>query len=378
MAGLLALAALVFLGIQILTAALVLERLRLPRRAPRATPKVTLLRPVCGLDPFDERTLASSFRQDYPDFELIFCVQDAGDPVVPVVRALIAAHPEVDARLLIGDDPISANPKLNNLWKGWNAARADWICMADSNLELPRDYLATVMAYWGEDTGLVSSPPVGIEPEGWGGRLECAFLNGNQARLQLASDSLGLGFAQGKTMLFNRPLLEQAGGYLALGRHMAEDATATRLIRGIGRRVVLTPRPFAQPIGFRTLHQVWSRQLRWSRVRRDAFPLLFFFEIVNGAALPAALAAGAVVAADASLAWLPGYLAVWYLAEAHVMRRAGWPAEWRDLVMLPLRDMMLPALWIATFARRGFEWRGTAMGAATAAQQPVSAEIAAQ
>ena len=53
------------------------------------------------------------------------------DPVIPLIRRLMAEHPKVPARLLVGDDRISINPKLNNLVKGWNAADHDWIVMAD-------------------------------------------------------------------------------------------------------------------------------------------------------------------------------------------------------------------------------------------------------
>ena len=364
----LSLAAAALLAAHLVTVALYLRRLDRPRPGPAAAglPGVTLLRPVCGLDPFDAETLGSSFALDYPDFEVIFCAQTDSDPVLPLIRDLIAAHPGVRARLMIGSDPITANPKLNNLWKGWQAAGSDWICMADSNLLLPPAYLREVMAQWGPGVGLVSSPPVGIRPEGWGGHLECAFLNANQARLQLAADSLGNGYAQGKTMLTHRAVLERAGGFAALGGLLAEDAAATRLIRGLGLRVALTPLPYAQPIGHRSLRQVWERQLRWSRVRRDGFPGLFALEILNGAALPGLLALGAVLAGGQSLALLPGYLGLWYLAEALLIRRAGWPGGWRDLLALPLRDAMLPVLWLTTFARRGFVWRGTAMTSAAA------------
>ena len=347
------------------TVMLTLRRMRPSRPVPRhiGQPPVTLLRPVHGLDAFDAETLASSFAQEYPDYEVIFCAQSAGDAAVPVVRALIDAHPQVKARLLIGYDPITANPKLNNLWKGWQAAASDWICMADANLLLPPDYLATVVAAWGPQTGLVSSPAVGTRPQGWAGHLECAVLNANQARLQLAIDSLGLGFTQGKTMLTHRALIERAGGFAALGEYLAEDATATKMVRGLGLRVTLTPMPFSQPVGQRRLRAVWDRQLRWSRVRRDGFAGLFAFELANGAALPALLA---LVAGGPAVAL--GYLGVWYLAEVLLIRRAGWPGSWRDLLALPLRDAMLPALWLATFFRRGFDWRGTAMGEVTAAE----------
>lgn len=348
------------LALHLASVVLCLWRLR-PTPLPRAAgqPHVTLLRPVCGLDPFDAETLASSFTQDYPAYDVVFCAARETDAAVPLVRALITTHPGFPARLLIGEAPVTGNPKLNNLWKGWVGTESDWICMADSNLLLPSDYLATVVGTWDADVGLVSSPPVGQQPQGWGGHLECAMLNSCQARLQLASDSLGMGFAQGKTMLVYRPILDRAGGFTALGRLMAEDATATHLIRGLGLRVALTQRPFAQPIGWRGLRQVWDRQLRWSRVRREGFPLLFAAEILNGPLAPALLAlAGGITPGMIAGAW-----ALWYLAELALIRAAGWPSSWRDIAALPLRDAVLLALWVATFARRGFEWRGTRMTA---------------
>ena len=328
---------------------------------PLGQPRVTLLRPVCGLDQFDAETLSSSFDQTYPNYEIIFCAPSETDPVVPLVRQLIADNPASSARLLIGLDAISGNPKLNNLYKGWRAADADWICMTDSNLLLPPDYLSILVASWGPDTGLVSCPPIGIRPDGLGGSLECAFLNSNQARLQFASDSIGLGFAQGKTLFWNRAMLERAGGLAVLGRHLAEDVTATKITRAAGHRVTLTPLPFAQPIGVRSLMQVWDRQLRWSRVRRDGFPWIFGAELTNGAMLPAGLCLAAILVTGTSLAMLPAFLALWYLAEVILLRAAGWPSGWRDILALPLRDVMMPLIWAATFLRRDIEWRGTAM-----------------
>jgi len=119
------------LAAQYVTTGLYLRRLGKP--APKigilGQPRVSLLRPVCGRDDFDHETLASSFLQDYPNYEIIFCAPSEKDPSVALVRQLIAEHPNVAARLLIGLDQVTGNPKLNNLWKGWNAATSDWICM---------------------------------------------------------------------------------------------------------------------------------------------------------------------------------------------------------------------------------------------------------
>jgi ceramide glucosyltransferase len=71
---------------------------------PRDAPPVTIVRPVCGLDNFVEETLRTTFELDYPEYELIFCVASERDPVVPVVRRLIADHPAIPAQLLVGVD----------------------------------------------------------------------------------------------------------------------------------------------------------------------------------------------------------------------------------------------------------------------------------
>src|SRR5215471_18265453 len=83
---------------------------------------VSIVRPVCGIENFGEATLRSGFELDYPNYELILCAATANDPVVPLVRQLIAEYPEVPAQLLIGNESISDNPKLNNVCKGWRAA----------------------------------------------------------------------------------------------------------------------------------------------------------------------------------------------------------------------------------------------------------------
>jgi ceramide glucosyltransferase len=63
--------------------------------APENAPAISLVRPVCGLDNFAESTLRSGFELDYPDYELIFCVAHARDPIVPTVQQLIAEYPLV-------------------------------------------------------------------------------------------------------------------------------------------------------------------------------------------------------------------------------------------------------------------------------------------
>lgn len=349
-------------------------RLRRPRGflpAPAGAPPVTIIRPLCRINNFERETLGSTFQLDYPDYEILFCVEDADDPVVGLVHGLMAAHPHVRAELLIGANRRTANPKLNNCLKAWDAASHPWVIMADSNVLMPRDYVQRMQAAWRPDSGLVCSMPLGSQPANFWAELECAFLNTFQARWQYVGESLGQGFAQGKSMLMRRDIVEAGGGLLrALGAELAEDAAFTKLVRGAGLHVHLVDMPFEQPLGHRRIQEVWSRQARWAMLRRLTFPIMFIPELLTGAFFPIAAGIYAAWEADLNVAMVAvGLAALWFGAELALARRCGWHVSSRLLLACALRDCLLPGLWLVAWLRQDYVWRGNAVKV-----QPVMAE----
>ena len=329
---------------------------------PKDARSVTIVQPLCGVETFSRETLRSIFALDYPSYEIIFCLASGDDPIAPLVRGAIAANPDRQARLLIGDDRISANPKLNNVVKGWKATRYDWVIIADSNVLMPSDYIQRLVARWRSDTGIVCSPPIGSRPESFAAEIECAFLNTYQARWQYAGEASGYGFAQGKTMLWRREILEKGGSIEALGAEIAEDAAATKLIRAQGFNAHLVDRPFQQPLGRRDLRDVWSRQLRWARLRRATFPFFFAPEILTTGLL--AFVSAAFAAPEFGINPVVGVAlaaAFWYGAEAALAFAAGWPLSWLSPAAWLVRDLLLPFLWARGWTGRNVTWRGNAM-----------------
>ncbi|CAA2142841.1 ceramide glucosyltransferase [Hyphomicrobium sp. ghe19] len=363
----------------LVSVALALSRVTSSRRRERglSVEPVSIIRPVCGLDHFDEMTLRSTFELADSSYEVIFCAARDDDPAVPFVRKLIAKYPHVEARLLIGDDRPTSNPKLNNIVKGWAAARFPWIVLADNNVLMPENYLSDLFRSFEPGVGLVCSPPVGSHPIGFWAELECAFLNTYQARWQSAADTIGLGFAQGKSMLWRRDILDEAGGVEALGAEIAEDAAATKIVRTHGLRVRLVDRPFEQPLGPRSVKQVWARQVRWARLRRVTFPVFYAPEILSGSMLPIAsgFAAASSVGLD-PLTVLAGLLVVWYGTEALLARVAGWHLKWQSPIAWMLRDALLPLLWVEGWSGDTFVWRGNDMSVAKADAANSSRELA--
>ncbi|RBP16132.1 ceramide glucosyltransferase [Roseiarcus fermentans] len=329
---------------------------------PEVAPPVSIVQPLCGMETFSRETLRSIFDLDYPNYEIVFCLANADDPIEPLVRGAIAARPDRPARLLIGDDRVSANPKLNNVVKGFKAARHEWLVMADSNVLMPRDYIQRLLARWTAGTGIVCAPPIGSMPETFGAEIECAFLNTYEARWQYAAEAAGFGFAQGKTMLWRRDILEAGGGIEALGAEIAEDAASTKLVHRQGLSAHLVNEPFQQPLGARKLKDVWGRQLRWARLRRATFPAHFAPEILT-TSLVLIVAAAFAAPEFGSSPWVSAFLAAvfWYALEALLAFVAGWPLGWLSPPAWIARDLLLPLLWAEGWRGDSFVWRGNAM-----------------
>jgi ceramide glucosyltransferase len=227
---------------------------------------------------------------------------------------------------------------------------------------MPPDYVQRLLGAWLPDTGLVCSPPIGCLPSGLWGELECAFLNTYQARWQYFADTLGFGFAQGKTMLWRREDLNCAGGLRALAQELAEDAASTKVVRDAGKRVRLVDCPFPQPLGRRGMSDVWKRQLRWARLRRDSFKACYTPEIFSTGLLP--ILAAALAAAVANMSPLAGAAlagAVWYGGEALLAHTARWPLSLYSPLAWILRDALLIPLWIAGWFGNDIVWRGNQM-----------------
>ena len=163
-------------------------------------------------------------------------------------------------------------------------------------------------------------------------------------------------------MLWRRADLERAGGIEALAREVAEDAAATKIVRGPGRKVRLVGRPFAQPLGSRTAAEVWNRQLRWARLRRASFLAFFLPEALSGGLLP--MIALACVAPSLGLSPALSVIslaALWYGGETLLAAVAGWHVSARYPLICLARDLLVPALFVKALGGDDFVWRGNEM-----------------
>ncbi len=331
-------------------------------------PPVSILKPLKGVDPEIWESFCSHCEQDYPQFhvQLIFGVSEPADPALEVVRKLQAKYPNLPIELIVCNRVLGANIKVSNLVQMLPAARHETLLVNDSDIRVPSDYLRKVITPLRDaSVGLATCLYRGAAGPTLGSRLEALGIGTDFVPGVLSARFLerGLRFGLGSTLAFRRRDLEAIGGFEPLLDYLADDYELGRRIAATGKKVELSAATVTTFLPAYTLRQFFQHQVRWSRTIRDArhwgyAGLLFTF------GLPWALA---TLAAARGAAWAWGLfaltvaarLAVGIVAAAVVLNDR---QIFRNVALLPLRDLIAPLVWAAGFMGNRIHWRGEVFG----------------
>jgi ceramide glucosyltransferase len=325
-------------------------------------PPVSILKPLKGVDPEIWESFCSHCEQTYPQFQLIFGVSDPGDHAINVVRKLQAKYPKLAIELMVCDRVLGTNIKVSNLAQMLSAARHELLLVNDSDIRVPADYLRQVITPLADaSVGLVTCLYRAVASPTLGSRLEALGISTDFVPGVLSARFLenGLHFGLGSTLAFRRRDLEAVGGFETLLDYLADDYELGRRIAATGKRVELSTATVTTFLPAYTLRQFLRHQLRWSRTIRDArrwgyAGLLFTF------GLPWALLT-LLAARGAEWAWIlfaltfTMRLAVGFVAAEVVLRDR---QLFRNILLLPLRDLIAPLVWAASFMSNRIHWRG--------------------
>ena len=329
------------------------------RILPEYTPPVSVLKPVRGLDFGSSENFASFCRQDYPDYEILFAVNDDRDPAVPLIQRIIGEFPERRIRLLVGAEHLGANRKVNKLARLAREAQHEVLVLTDGDVRVGPRYLREVVApLVDRKTGAVTSFYRAIAEENLGAELEAVGASSDFfAGVLMAHWTEGIRFALGASFATTREWLRKIGGFEAIADALADDYEIGHRIAEAGGEIVLSREAVWTMYPGQTAGSFWDHQVRWARTVRLCRPLSYV-GLLFTQGLPWVLLA--IIAAPArwiagvylvgyfllrfAMAWMVG---IWGVGD-EVLRRKIW--------LVPLRDAIHFAVWLASFGSNHIRW----------------------
>jgi len=334
------------------------------RRVTRTSfnPPVSILKPLCGADPNAYESLRSHCVQHYPQFQIIFGVNDPDDAVIPLVRRLMAEFPEREIQLVVCNKSLGSNYKISNLIQMCPLATHHYVLVNDSDILVGRDYLQQVMNEFQDSrVGMVTSLYRGIAGKTIGAKLEALGISTDFIPNVLTARQVegGIHFGLGSTLAFHRKALESIGGFECVADYLGDDYELGRRISEARFTVALAPCVVDHHLPDYSIGDYLRHQLRWARSMRNSRPKGYTGLILTFGlpwAMLALIAAGFAAWAWALLAAMLifRYAVAITIGVAILKDREVFSQFW----LIPLRDLISVGIWTASFTGRRVVWRG--------------------
>jgi ceramide glucosyltransferase len=325
------------------------------------SPPVSLLKPVRGVDFGSYENFASFCRQDYPEYEILFGVNDGADPAVALIQRLMAEFPQRRIRLFVGCEELGSNRKVNKLARLAREAQHEVLALTDGDVRVAPEYLREVVAPFADGKiGAVTSFYRAITERNFGAELEAIGASSDFfAGVLMANWMEGMTFGLGASIVTTKHWIEEIGGFEAIADMHSDDYELGHRIAKAGGKVLLSRETVWTMYSAQTLRGFWDHQVRWARTVRLCRPLSYV-GLVFTHGLPWALVAAAVapskwIAAEYLLAYailrlvMAWTVGVWGVRD-DVLRRRLW--------LVPFRDAIHFAVWLASLASNRIRWGG--------------------
>jgi ceramide glucosyltransferase len=319
-------------------------------------PPVTVLKPLCGVEPDTYDCLRSFCVQDFDDYQVVFGVSDPYDPVIAVVHRLQREYPHRDLSLMIDRRLHGSNHKVSNLINMMAVARHDYLVLSDSDVRVESDYLGRIVAPLADEkVGIVTCCYRGVARAGIWSILGSMFINQWFMPSVRVAAMLGFrSFAFGASIAVRRDVLDRIGGFSAIAGQLADDYRLGELTRRMGLTTVLSDVEVETMVGEQSAMELVAHELRWRRTIRILSPSGYGLSFITFG-LPVTAAQIAVTGGGAAAFII---FAITALANASLHLRTD-RSRWRrsKLLLVPFRDLLHFALWGWSFATRRVQWR---------------------
>ncbi|ESO92359.1 hypothetical protein LOTGIDRAFT_120942 [Lottia gigantea] len=267
---------------------------KLKSPTPEELPGVSIIKPLVGIDPHLFENLETFFNMKYPQYELLFCIQDESDAAIMIVQSLIKKYPKIKSQIFIGGRIVGVNPKINNMIVGYDAAQYDLILISDSGIKMAEDTLEDMVVNLKENVGMVHQMPYISERKGFASHFEKVFFGTQHAKMYLCANFLGINCTTGMSCLMRKHVVDEAGGLVAFGEYLAEDYLLAQAFLDRGWKVKISSETAKQNSGHYSIPHFHARLIRWTKLRIATIPTIIVFEPIFQCMLLGALSSWAV------------------------------------------------------------------------------------
>ena len=254
---------------------------RKPTRNP-FTPPVSVLKPVRGLEKNLLRNLKTIATQDYPDYQVIYSVQDPQDPAYPILKEIQQELGKERISVVISTVEAGANGKVNNLLGAIQEARHDIIIISDSDTYLQPDYIKNIVnPLANPDVGCVCTPFKVTKADSWYEKMELLTMNADFMPSVMFAEVTGASNScLGPSIAIRRSTLDQLGGLESLADYLVEDYEIGRRVWTSGQKMVLLPYIIDVVVDLASWKNWWSHQVYWDQNTYLARPAAFISTIL--------------------------------------------------------------------------------------------------
>ena len=342
-----------------------------PARGPGwpAPPRVTLLKPLCGLEDGLEEALVSFLSQEGTSpVRFVFGAARGDDPALALARQVAARFPQCETRFVVDDEIHGPNLKVGNLVNMAKAGLDEVVVISDSDVLLPPGALqAAIDALAASGVGGVTSlyrgrPGIAGDRTRNFGAWYLDYWSLPMAALHARLG--GLDVTYGPLTAVRGEVLQQNGGLASLAAHLCDDAALGRLVLTGGWNLAFAPQVVETLVNDASPRALFAHELRWSRTDRGEHPLGNLATVVSHPGpLPLLLLlqpgwiAALGIALPLLLRWLLARAVEHRFGRAETCARPGLLAIW-------LRDLACFAVWITGLGSSQVDWRGQRLSVA--------------
>nr|AIO03594.1 glycosyl transferase family 2 protein [Synechocystis sp. PCC 6906] len=324
------------------------------------SPGISVFKPVRGLEKNLDPNLRSIAQQDYPDYQVIYSVQDPNDAALPILRAIEAEFGPDRITVVIDRVQTGANGKINNILGALPKAKHDILVISDSDTCLRPDYLKTLVSPLADpQVGCVCTPFKLTEAQSWYEALELLTINADFMPSVMFAEVTGASKAcLGPSLAIRRSTLDNVGGLASLADYLVEDYELGRRVWTRGLQMVLLPYVIDAVVDLDGWGSWWRHQVYWDQntflARPAPFVATVLIRAVPFAVLFMLLQQGSLLSGGILLMTI----AIRYCSAAIVARQLHDPESLRYLAWLPIRDCFGLIFWALSFSQRTVTWRG--------------------